>query len=412
MKSINAYILALTLSSVALAAEAEQVNLESTLVSALHEHDAEILSTLGLSGHTVENITYDVSQGFGSGKIEYLYGFQMSPTPVGTMDNWAAVCSPGTAEINQTNTQEVQQGYTYENTTTTDRSIVVDVDASAHYGAVSLDINTKTSFDTSETTTTTEDTLNIKSVEITNVQSRTFTCRQDGPFFMHGVASVRNNVATTLAPQLDPNIPFTYEVIPLGDVISVTTKAPYTTTAVQAPDVNVRMWNHNGDLVWNSSDLHTSPSGHQYYSGNSDFPHDQKITRVAVSTGTAYNSESFVKICKSNDDCATMANGSNDVPNRYQDKNLNSLIVINTAVRSTTTGGQLTTHNMTVSEFLGVEYPITTLGSIYSAQAIDNVATETSIITYPYGDDVPSRILAQCGSSLEDAIETYQLSCN
>ena len=412
MKLRNATILALALSSVALAAEAEQVDLESTLVSALHEHDADILSTLGLSGHTVENITYDVSQGFGSGIITYTDGFQMTPTPIGTMDTWNAVCSPGNAQINQTSTQEVQQGHTYENTKTTDLSIVVDVDASANYGAASLDVNTKTSFDTSETTTTTENSENIKSVEISNFESRTFTCRQDGPFFMHGVASVRNNLATTLAPQLDPNIPFTYQVIPLGDVISVTTKAPYTTTAVQAPGVNVQMLNKNGDLVWNSHDQHTSISGHQYYPGNSDFPSNQKITRVLVSTGTNYGPESSVKICKSNDDCATMANGWNDVPNRYQGKHLNSLIVINTAVRSTTTGGQLTTHNMTVSEFLGVAYPIATLGGIYTAQAIDNVATETSIITYPYGDDVPANILAQCGSSLEDAINTYQQSCN
>ena len=85
--------------------------------------------------------------------------------------------------------------------------------------------------------------------------------------------------------------------------------------------------------------------------------------------------------------------------------------MINTAERYTTTGGQLTTHNMTVSEFLGEKYPIATLDGIYSAQAIDNVANENSIITYPYGGDVPTNILAQCGSSLEDAINTYQQTC-
>ena len=409
MKLISATILALSLSSFVLSAEAEQVNLESTLVSALQEQDAKILSTLGLSGHTVENITYDVSQGFGSWNIKYTLGFQMTPTPIGTMDTWNAVCSPGNAQINQTSTQEVQQGHTYEMTKTTDINITVDVDASANYGAASLDVNTMTSFETDKTTTTTETEENKKSVVISNFESRTFTCEQDGPFFMHGIASVTNNLATTLGPPFNPNIPFTYQVIPLGDVISVTTKAPYTTTAEQAPDVNVQMWNKNNDLVWNSHDMYTT--GHQYYAQNSGFPSDQRITRVQVSTGTNYGSESHVKICKSNDDCALLEDGINDVPKRYQDKNLNSLIVINTAERYTTTGGQLTTHNMTVSEFLGEKDPIATLDGIYSAQAIDNVANENSIITYPYGGDVPTNILAQCGSSLEDAINTYQQTC-
>lgn len=413
MKSRNSYILALALSSVAYSAEAQDLDLMDALLSALHAEDTRILELLNVpAGHTLDSITYDVSQGFGAGRIEYPDGFQMTPSPVATLEQWSAICSPSKGMIDQTSTQEVQQGSTYENTETTNFSIVVEVNAKANYGAVALDMNTTTSFDTSETTTTTETQENIKSVQISNVQSKVFTCKDEGPKFMNGVVVINNNQATTLDGY--PKIPYTYEVYPAGNEVIVTTKAPYTTSPAPAPNVKVQLFDKNGQERWTSIDNYAE--GHQYYDGNTGgaFPNSTDIRTVTVSTGTSYGAESLVKICKDNNDCYDIprANERVDVPRHFQEGSLNSLIVRNIATRTQTTGGELTKHTMKISEiFNEMDHSIATLDGTYSAQAIDNVATTSSINIWGYDPvQVPSEVLALCGATYEIAVENY--GCN
>ena len=416
MKSRNSYILALALSSVALSAEAQEVDLMAALLSALHAEDTRILELLNVpAGHTVDSITYDVSQGFGAGRINYTYGMQVTPSPAADLSEWKAVCSPTTATFDQTSVQAIQQGSTYENTQTTDLSIVVEVNAKANYVNVELDMNTTTSFDTSETTTTTQTQQNMKAVKVSNVETHEFSefsCADPdrGPSYMNGLVVIYNNQATTLDG--DPKIPYTYEVYPAGNEVIVTTKAPYTTSPVPAPNVKVEMWDKKGKLQWTSIDPYKN-GDHQYYDGNTDgtFPDKADIRTVKVSTGTSYGAESLVKICKNNNDCYDIptANEMVDVPGHFQNKNLNSLIVRNMATRTQTTGGELTKHTMQISEiFNEMDHSIATLDGTYTAQAIDNVATTSSIQIWGYDPvNVPSNILAMCGATQEIAVANY-----
>ena len=417
MKNLSCKLLTLAALMVGLSlpVKAEQVNLNSALIAALEKKDAEILSTLGLNGHTIHSITYADSQGFGGGNIMYPGGYQLVPTPVATLEQWDAMCSPGTAVIDQESSQSVQEGSTYANTNTTSESVVIEVDASASYGVAKLDVNTTTSFDASDTTTTTKTSQNIKAVAIKLDSTREFSCQDKGPFFMHGYGTINNNITQTLSG--DTNIPYTYDVFPNGDVITVTTKSPFVTTTVPGASVRVVLWNRDGNQVWDSTDNAnpSDPNNHQYYSGNSNFPDKEDIKHILVSTGTNYGVTANVWVCKDNNDCLIMNKDDNYISykSEYAKGNINSLIVENRDTTTTTTGGELTNHTMKISDFLGLNYTIATLTGIYSAQAIDNLTSSGEYHTYEYDTlNVPAEQLAMCGATIEEAQDAYQQSCN
>jgi len=407
--------LAALMVGLSLPVQAEQVNLNNALIAALENQDDRILSALGLTGHTINSITYADSQSYGGKNIQYTEGYQLVPTQVATLDQWAVMCSPGTAVIDQETSQSIQEGHTYENTNTTSESFVIDVDASVNYGAAKLDVNTKTSFDASDTSTTTKTSQNIKTVTIKLDSTRQFSCQDKGPFFVHGYGEIINNITETLSGAL--NLPYTYDVYPLGDVITVTTQAPVVTTTVPGANVGVVMWNRDGKQVWDSTDnaIPSNPNNHQYTSENSNFPDKEDIQRILVSTGTNYGVTANVWVCKNNNDCLIMNKDDNDITHdsKYAKGNINSLIVENRDTTTTTTGGELTNHTMKISDFLGFEYIITSLGGIYSASAIDNVSSSGVYHTYDYDTlNVTSEMLEQCGGTIEVAQIAYQQSCN
>jgi hypothetical protein len=154
---------------------------------------------------------------------------------------------------------------------------------------------------------------------------------------------------------------------------------------------------------------------HQYYFANSNFPDNEDIQHILVSTGTNYGVTANVWVCKNNNDCLIMNKDDNYISHNsnYAKGNINSLIIENRDTTTTTTGGELTNHTMKISDFLGFEYIITRLGGIYSASAIDNVSSSGVYHTYDYDTlNVPSEMLEQCGATIEVAQIAYQQSCN
>lgn len=412
----STYIASLII-SIGCTAHADQINLNQLLIQALELKGPEILEKLELTGlgHTILSTGYDNSQGYGAGNIRYPSGYQLVPTPAATFESWASICSPSTGRIDNSSVQEVQEGSTYANTNTTDASIVITVDAKVNYGAASLDLNTVTRFDSSQTTTTTKTLENIKSVTISLFSEALFSCDQSGPFFMHASDSVSNNLTQTLAG--DTNVPYEYDVYPNGDVFSVATKAPFVTNTVPGANVRVVMWNRKGDQVWDSTNA-ADPSGqnnYQWYDANSDFPNKQDIQRVLVSTGANYGVTANVWICKTNDNCLKMDKEDNFIPknSEYSNGNINSIIVQNRDTMTTETGGELTTHSMNISDFLGLDYTITKMSGIYTAQAIDYLTTNSSLNIYQYVDIniVPESNRLQCGATIEEAQAAYRSIC-
>ena len=411
--------LAAILSGVSFSAKAEEkIDLNQTLVQALKTKEAEILSALGLTGqgHTIDSIAYADTQGYGAGNMQYPDGFKVTPTPVFTLEQWSAVCSPSRGQNNASSTQSIQEGHTYNNTQTTNQSIVVTVDASAKYGMASLDVNAVTSFDTSETTTTTATQSNTKSVTINLSQEKLFTCRDDGPFYMKAVGVVSNNLVET--PAGSTNVPYTYDVYPAGNSFTVTTQSPLVTKQVAGASVRVMMYNKNDILVWDTTDPANpgNPNNHQYYRGNSpSFPVDKDIRRVVVSTGTNYGVTAMVWICRDGGVCLEMGRDQNQISadSPFARGGITSLIVKNQDVTTEQTGGTKTDHTLNISDFLGLQYTIATLGGTYTATAIDNISSVNQTYVYPYDPAiVPGQYLYQCGTTLEAAQEQYRLTCN
>lgn len=397
-------------------AQAGQIDLNQRLIDALESTESEILLALGLAGqgHTMVSIAYADAQGYASGNIQYPQGYQLVPTPVATLDEWNPICSPSLGVINQSSTQEVQEGSTYENTDTTNASIIVEVDASVNYGAASLDVNTVTSFDTSQTTTTTNTAENMKSVTINLYATREFTCNDNGPFFMHGRGVISNNLTQTLSGST--RVPYTYDVYPIGNIFTVTTKAPFVTNTLPGGNVRVVMYNNKGTTVWDNTNAAdpSNPNNFQWYNGNSNFPDKEDIRRVLVSTSANYGVTAKVWICKTNNDCLEMGKDVNylDKNSRFANGNIHSIIVQNQDSTTTQTGGELTNHTMNISDFLGLQYTIATLGGIYTARAIDNLSSTNTSHIYEYDPTfVPADFLSQCGATLAEAQAAYRSIC-